>query len=352
MKILFFLLIVCCNVLLSRNLTLNELRVKYNYKKGNYQRSFIISKNKLRNSYTEPVISYCYATSLFKIQEQNLKSNILDKVLHYLKIAKLKNDEAVEKLASNDSLLLEEIKEKAIQFSEEEIKKFPSKSVKRLETIISIYGDTAEIYRVYKIEEKKIKNKKQLSDSTLKVSANVNLSKSENNEKIIYSVQKLNTNVLLDTIEKMCETKLNKSQKEILSTAFKYDCLERYPKGKNNPQIIQFFHELGHKNIKDDETSWCAAFLNYCLKKSGHNYMNSLIAKDWLKFGQETKNPQPGDVIVFWREKRSGWQGHVAFFIKEDKINGLIYAYGGNQEGRVCLKKFPKNQVVSYRRIN
>ena len=347
MKILFFLLLVCCNVLLSRNLTFNEFRVKYNYKKGNYQRSFIISKNKLRNSYTEPVISYCYATSLFKIQEQNLKSNILDKVLHYLKIAKLKNDEAVEELSINDSLLLEEIKDKAIQFSEEEIKKFPSKSVKRLETIIAIYGDTAEIYRIYKIEEKKFKKSKMVSDSILKSTI-----KTENNDKLIYSVQKVNTIVLLDTLEKICETKLNKNQKEILSTAFKFDCLERYPKGKNNPQILQFFHELGYKNIKDDETSWCAAFLNYCLKKSGHNYMNSLIAKDWLKYGVETKNPQPGDVIVFWREKRSGWKGHVAFFIKEDKTNGLIYAYGGNQEGRVCLKKFPKNQVVSYRRIN
>ncbi len=344
MKTLLFVLLICCNIVISRNLTFNEIRVKYNYKKGNYQRCFLISKKKLRNSYTEPVISYCYATSLFKIQEQNLKSNILDKILHYLKIAKLKKDDAVEELLTTDTLLLDEIKDKAIQFSEEELKKFPTKSIKRLETIIAIYGDTAEIYRVYKIEEKKLKI---ISDSILNIKK-----QTENNNKLIYTVQKVNTIVLLDTLEKMCETKLSKSQKEILSAAFKYDCLEEFPKGKNNPQILQFFHELGYKNIKDDETSWCAAFLNYCLKKSGHNYMNSLIAKDWLKYGIETKNPQPGDVIVFWREKRSGWQGHVAFFIKEDKTNGMIYAYGGNQEGRVCLKKFPKNQVVSYRRIN
>ena len=343
---MLFLLFACCTILSAKNLTYNEFRVKYNYKKGNFHRSFLISKNKLRGNYTSPVISYCYATSLFKIQENNLKSNILDKVLHYLNIAKSKKDDVVEELSVNDSILLEDIKIKAIQFSEEEIKKFPAKSIKRLETIIAIYGDTAEIYRVYKIEEKKSIKLKLVNDSVLKAKVT-----SENNDKLIYSVQKINTSVLLDTLEKICETKLTGDQKEILGMAFKYDCVERYPKGKNNPKILQFFHELGYKNINDDEISWCAAFLNFCLKKSGHDYMNSLIAKDWLKNGVETKNPQPGDVIVFWRERRNGWQGHVAFFIKEDKSNGLIYAYGGNQDGKVCLKKFPKNHVISYRRV-
>jgi len=170
-------------------------------------------------------------------------------------------------------------------------------------------------------------------------------------EKLIYTVDKVSSKQLLtDTLEKLCQSKLSNEQKLILQTAFQYQCVSRYPNRKSNPQIITFFHDIGFKSINDDNISWCAAFVNYCLKKNGYNYSHSLLAKDWLKTGVETKNPLPGDIVVFWRGKKSGWQGHVAFYVREDLKNNLVYVYGGNQEGSVCLKPFPKNQVVGYRR--
>jgi uncharacterized protein (TIGR02594 family) len=267
--------------------------------------------------------------------------------LNYLKISRLKRDDHVLTLTSADSSVLSKIKDKAIEFSEEEIKKFPNKSIKRLETLIAIYGDTAEIYKVYKLEEfNRNQIQKKIKDSVL-----VNkINDVKTNNQLIYVKEKIETIYLADTIEKMCDAKLTIDQKIVLKTAFQYNCVSRYPNKKNNPQIIEFFHDIGFKSIHDDDISWCAAFVNYCLKKNGYNYSHSLLAKDWLKTGIEIKNPLPGDVVVFWRGKKNGWQGHVAFYVREDKLNHLIYAYGGNQDGSVCLKPFPKSQVVSYRR--
>ncbi len=264
-----------------------------------------------------------------------------------MKISRLKRDDYVTILTAADSSVLDEIKNKAIEFSEEEIKKFPNKSIKRLETLIAIYGDTAEIYKVYKLEElNRNQLNKKIKDSVLvsKISA------AKANEQLVYVKEKMETIYLVDTIEKMCETKLTNDQKLVLKTALKFQCVSRYPNKKSNPQIIEFFHDIGFKNINDDNISWCAAFVNYCLKQNGYHFSHSLVAKDWLKTGTEIKNPLPGDVVVFWRGKRNGWQGHVAFYVKEDKQNNLIYAYGGNQDGSVCLKPFPKSQVVAYRR--
>ena len=67
--------------------------------------------------------------------------------------------------------------------------------------------------------------------------------------------------------------------------------------------------------------------------------------------GLPVNDPKPGDLVVFWRVKQTGWQGHVGFFIKEDKENNLIYVYGGNQGGAVCLKPFSKTQILGYRRV-
>ena len=59
-----------------------------------------------------------------------------------------------------------------------------------------------------------------------------------------------------------------------------------------------------------------------------------------MKVGTPVKEPQPGDIVVFWRGKEKGWQGHVGFFIKADKEKNLIYVFGGNQDGAICLNRF------------
>jgi uncharacterized protein (TIGR02594 family) len=114
---------------------------------------------------------------------------------------------------------------------------------------------------------------------------------------------------------------------------------------------MQFFHKSGFPSIANDEVNWCAAFVNFCMEKEGYSHPNSLLARSWLKMGQRIDDPKPGDLVIFWRAKQKSWQGHVGFFIKEDKAKGLIYVYGGNQGGAVCLKPFSKAHILGYRRV-
>ncbi len=37
----------------------------------------------------------------------------------------------------------------------------------------------------------------------------------------------------------------------------------------HNPKIVQWFADVGHSWVKDDETAWCAAFLGAMLEKAG-----------------------------------------------------------------------------------
>lgn len=118
----------------------------------------------------------------------------------------------------------------------------------------------------------------------------------------------------------------------------------------DNPRIIQFFDDLGFngKQLKD-ETAWCSAFVNWCAKECGYEYTKSLAARSWLKIGKATKTPKRGDVVVFWRESRQSWKGHVGLFVKER--DGMIYVLGGNQGNQVNIKAYPASRLLEYRTL-
>lgn len=122
-------------------------------------------------------------------------------------------------------------------------------------------------------------------------------------------------------------------------------------KGKvDNPEIVNYFAEIGHSWVDNDETPWCSAFVNWCAQKAGYEYTKRLNAKSWLDIGITVENPEIGDIVIFWREDPSSWKGHVGIFITE--INGMVYTLGGNQSGgNVSIKGYPIEKVLGYRRL-
>jgi uncharacterized protein (TIGR02594 family) len=117
---------------------------------------------------------------------------------------------------------------------------------------------------------------------------------------------------------------------------------------KDNPVIVQYFDDVGHGWVKDDETPWCAAFVGAVLAEAGYEHTGSLAARSYLKWGHEAKDPKYGDVVVFWRGKKDGWQGHVGFFVRETKE--YVYVLGGNQGNSVNVSRYSKSRVLGYRR--
>lgn len=119
---------------------------------------------------------------------------------------------------------------------------------------------------------------------------------------------------------------------------------------KDNPQVLKYFDEIGYDGKKlKDETAWCSAFANWICKKVGLPYTGKLNARSWLKVGRRVSEPKLGDIVVFWRESRSSWKGHVAFFVRETK--NWVYVLGGNQNNQVKISAYPKNRLLQYRRL-
>jgi uncharacterized protein (TIGR02594 family) len=120
---------------------------------------------------------------------------------------------------------------------------------------------------------------------------------------------------------------------------------------EDNPEVLKYFNETGYdgKSLKD-ETSWCSAFVGWALTKAGYNGTVKLNARSWLAVGEVVTEPKLFDVVIFWREERNSWKGHVAFYISSK--NGFVYCLGGNQSNKVSITAYPKGRVLGYRRIN
>jgi uncharacterized protein (TIGR02594 family) len=117
---------------------------------------------------------------------------------------------------------------------------------------------------------------------------------------------------------------------------------------KNNPKIVEFFHATGHRNINDDETHWCSAFIMYCAKMNGLAYPKNAVARSWMKVGKKVEQPRVGDLVVFgWGQS---YHGHVVIYLGETE--GMIIGLGGNQDDEVNVTLFSKESILGYRRLN
>lgn len=117
---------------------------------------------------------------------------------------------------------------------------------------------------------------------------------------------------------------------------------------RHNPEVLKYYKKVGHSWVQDDETAWCAAFVGYCLEMAKITSTKKLNARSYMEWGEATTTPQIGDIVVLWRGTKDGWQGHVGFYIKQDKDG--IWILGGNQSNQVCIIEYPKYRLLGYRK--
>ncbi|MBA5864781.1 MAG: CHAP domain-containing protein [Nitrospira sp. CR1.1] len=129
-----------------------------------------------------------------------------------------------------------------------------------------------------------------------------------------------------------------------------------------NPLIVEFFSATNYR-AENDLTPWCAAFVNWCLKRSGRQTSGSPKSQSFLNenFFEQTKIPKIGDLAVFTcyeiNTTKSVGLGHVAFLAKlPNPTDTQIVCLGGNQtkekNSRICQTPYALDAVRTKRTIN
>lgn len=114
---------------------------------------------------------------------------------------------------------------------------------------------------------------------------------------------------------------------------------------KHNPVIMEWAKETGLKQYTNDEIPWCGLFMAVIMKRADREVVKDpLWARNWSKFGVESKTPMLGDVLVFSRE--SG--GHVGIYVGETAQS--YHVLGGNQGNAVSVVLIAKNRLIDCRR--
>lgn len=117
-------------------------------------------------------------------------------------------------------------------------------------------------------------------------------------------------------------------------------------------ELPNIWRRQGHED-NNDETSWCSAFVNWTLAQNAIRGTNNAAARSWLNFGQRIVEPQPGCIVILWRESPQSWKGHVGFFAGWD-VGHRIRLLAGNQGGgsdwdEVCVTNFPDERILGFR---
>ena len=89
---------------------------------------------------------------------------------------------------------------------------------------------------------------------------------------------------------------------------------------------------------------WCADFINFVLRRTGHTTTNSRAAKSFLDYGKRIDSPRVGAIVVLARGRNGG---HVGI-VRGTDGSGNPIVISGNHGNKVWESKYPKARVLGY----
>ena len=122
----------------------------------------------------------------------------------------------------------------------------------------------------------------------------------------------------------------------------------------SNPRILKYAEEAGFPDYTDDDIAWCSLFMNWVAHKGRMKKSGKLNARSWLNSNlglTVDEKPEPGDIVIYWRESPRSWKGHVGIFLGYSKDLTRIYTLGGNQNNRVSISAYTANRLLGFRRL-
>lgn len=101
-----------------------------------------------------------------------------------------------------------------------------------------------------------------------------------------------------------------------------------------NPVIVAFFNATRDGKPQGDTTAWCAASLNWALRRCGMRGTGSSSSGSFRNAPGKTDDPVAGDIVVFQRSdplQAKAGHGHVGLYLDRNDDDDTILVLGGNQ---------------------
>ncbi|MEP7280535.1 MAG: TIGR02594 family protein [Rubrivivax sp.] len=125
-----------------------------------------------------------------------------------------------------------------------------------------------------------------------------------------------------------------------------------------NPQIVSYLNTCPYLKRKgasqSDETAWCAAFVNWCLKRSGFPGLDTDqagLARTWSTYGVALDGPRVGAIAVIYRAAASSdtaTGNHVGFLV-DGGVGNRVTLLGGNQGDQVVIRDYVGWDLIGLR---
>jgi uncharacterized protein (TIGR02594 family) len=116
------------------------------------------------------------------------------------------------------------------------------------------------------------------------------------------------------------------------------------PGWRDNPTILSWAKETGVSGYSADSVPWCGLFMAVVAHRAGKDVPSKpLWALNWARWGQDSGQPELGDVLVFVRPGG----GHVGLYVGEDGI--AYHVLGGNQSDAVSIARINKERLRACR---
>jgi len=137
---------------------------------------------------------------------------------------------------------------------------------------------------------------------------------------------------------------------EWLRLAHGYLGLKEIPGPRHNAELLGWWERLALP-FRDDETPWCAGFVNAMVHKAGlpivHKNRAAALGWRWNGYGQRLSGPALGAVMSMTRPGRPG-SGHMTFVAGRD-ARDRIMGLGGNQGDMVSINPYdPQARDAQY----
>jgi len=111
--------------------------------------------------------------------------------------------------------------------------------------------------------------------------------------------------------------------------------------GGNNrgPFVLKYLNGLAPEG-----SSWCTGFVSWCYSQhpkgipftytlSARALLGELKRRGWAHPPGSDFQPQPGDIVIWWREKLESWKGHAG--LVHQLRDGMLYTIEGNRSPKV-----------------